>query len=124
MFGSVVAQEQRGIMKEHLTEGNEGKKDTSLGDSGILRCLLFSASRDRLARRIPGRPLFSSLSSVHFSPLSLGTSRWPKKWPARRKMMPAVPHNAECSSQNCVAGIFSRRPPIVPTRLFAAKNAR
>ncbi len=39
-------------------------------------------------------------------------------------MMPAVPHNAECNSQKFVAGSFSKNPPIQPTRLFAAKNAR
>ena len=38
--------------------------------------------------------------------------------------MPALPHNPECKSQNCVAGIFSKRPPIVPTRLFAAKKGQ
>src|SRR5205809_1718004 len=49
--------------------------------------------------------------------LSPGASRWPKKWPASRKITPAVPHNAECKSQNCVADIFSSSPPMVPTRL-------
>jgi len=38
--------------------------------------------------------------------------------------MPALAHNPECKSQNCVAGIFSKRPPIVPTRLFAAKKGQ
>ena len=49
-------------MKYHLTEGNEGKKETSLGDSGILcslRCLLFSSSRYRLA------PLFFRAEKQH-----------------------------------------------------------
>src|ERR1700682_761661 len=54
--------------------------------------------------------------------LSPGARRWPKRRPATRKIVPTVPHNAECKSQNCVAGIFSRKPPIQPTRLFAAKK--
>src|SRR6266446_1625256 len=56
--------------------------------------------------------------------VSPGARRWPKRRPAMRKMMPAVPHSAECKSQKCVAGIFSRKPPIQPTRLFAPKKAR
>ena len=57
-------------------------------------------------------------------PFVPGARRWPKRRPATRKMMPAVPHSPACMSQNWVAAIFSRRPPIQPTRLFAAKKAR
>ncbi len=32
--------------------------------------------------------------------------------------------DAECKSQKCVAGIFSRKPPIQPTRLFAGKEGQ
>src|SRR5437667_12549423 len=77
--------------------------------------------RERIEETSELRVKFSHCCLLSLSP---GASRWPKRRPARRKIMPAVQQNAECSSQNCVAGIFSRRPPIVPTRLFAAKNAR
>src|SRR5207248_1778653 len=55
---------------------------------------------------------------------SPGARRCPKIRPARKKVIPAIPARAACNNQNWVATIFSRKPPIQPTRLFAAKKAR
>lgn len=38
------------------------------------------------------------------------------------KIMPAIPANPACKSQNGVAGILSRRPPIQSTKLFAGQS--
>ena len=81
---------------------------------------------DPVCFSFPAFLISSAISTGHrrLRSSSFGARRWPKKWPAMRKMMPAVPQSAACKSQKCVAGIFSKKPPIQPTRLFAANRCR
>ena len=62
-----------------------------------------------MGRSTQTRDQSSGGAPLSFSP---GARRWTKRRTAMRKMMPAVPANVACNSQNCVAGISSKKPPI------------